>query len=165
MMTNFRSLTAALALSAALAVPAFAQTTNGTAANGASSHATTTNGAMTGSAATAPTASDSAAMGNTGGKAEYTTAGNDVRASKVIGAAVYNDNNQKIGTIDDLLMNGSHDVTQAVLSVGGFLGLDSKLVAVNIDKLQVRPNRIVMAGATKDGLTKMPTYKFNNSAS
>ncbi len=92
------------------------------------------------------------------------TGNNDVRASKVIGAAVYNDHNQKIGTVDELLMGPNHDVTQAVLSVGGFLGMDSKLVAVNIDKLQVKPNRIVMAGATKDGLTKMPTYKFSQAS-
>jgi sporulation protein YlmC with PRC-barrel domain len=94
----------------------------------------------------------------------YLTGDNDVRASKVIGASVYNDHDQKIGTIDELLMDQNHDVTQAVLSVGGFLGVDSKLVAVKIDQLQVKPDRIVMAGATKDGLTKMPTYKFSKSS-
>jgi sporulation protein YlmC with PRC-barrel domain len=94
----------------------------------------------------------------------YTTGNNDVRASKVIGASVYNDHDQKIGTVDELLMNPNHDVTQVVLSVGGFLGVDSKLVAVNINQLQVKPDRIVMAGATKDGLTKMPTYTFAKSS-
>jgi hypothetical protein len=153
-MTTIRSLTAMAALGAVLAMPAFAQTNSGPATN---TPATST-GAMT-----APAASMTGSTAGT--RSDYTTANNDVRASKVIGASVYNDHNEKIGTVDDLLMNRSHDVTQVVLSVGGFIGVDSKLVAVSIDKLQVRPDRIVMAGATKDGLTKMPTYKFANSAS
>jgi sporulation protein YlmC with PRC-barrel domain len=152
-MISFRTMTAVAALGATLAMPALAQTAAGTATNnGASTHATSGTNTPSGDL-----------MTRTGGST-YTTADNDVRASKVIGASVYNDQDQKIGTIDDLLMDSSHDVKQAVLSVGGFLGVDSKLVAVNIDRLQVKPNRIVMAGATKDGLTKMPTYKFANAS-
>jgi sporulation protein YlmC with PRC-barrel domain len=163
-MTSFRSMTAILALSTALAAPAFAQSTT---------NQNTTNPATTGPAmsspATSPTAMGTAPRGtaSTGiaaGGSTYLTGDKDVRASKVIGASVYNDHDQKIGTVDELLMAPNHDVTQVVLSVGGFLGVDSKLVAVNIDRLQVRPDRIVMDGATKDGLTKMPTYKFADAS-
>ncbi len=157
-------MTAAAALSLALAAPAFAQTTT----NGADNPHTMDN--PTGAPATthpdmgttAPASGNATMFGH--GNAIYTTTNNDVRASKVIGASVYNEHDQKIGTVDELLMNRNHDVTEAVLSVGGFLGVDSKLVAVKIDQLQVRPDRIVMAGATKDGLTKMPTYKFAKSS-
>jgi sporulation protein YlmC with PRC-barrel domain len=143
-MTGYRPLAAAAALSLALAAPAFAQSTTST---------------------TNPPAATQAPMTSSTSHSDiYTTGNNDVRASKVIGASVYNDHDQKIGTVDELLMNSSHDVTKVVLSVGGFLGVDSKLVAVNIDQLQVKPDRIVMAGATKDGLTKMPTYKFAKSS-
>jgi len=155
-MTKLRSMAATLVLGALLAVPAMAQTTSATTgtANGPAHPPTP---------ASAPITTNGNAMGNA--RSTYMTADNTVRASKVIGASVYNDHNEKIGTVDELLMNQNHDITQAVLSVGGFLGIDSKLVAVNIDQLQVQPDRIVMAGATKDGLTKMPTYKFANSAS
>lgn len=145
-MTNFRSLTAVAALGAALAVPAFAQTT---APNNAPATPTMHTTAATSTSTTA--------------NSTYMTGDRDVRASKVIGASVYNDHNEKIGTVDELLMDPNHDVTQAVLSVGGFLGVDSKLVAVKIDRLQVKPDRIVMAGATKDGLKNMPTYSFSKS--
>ena len=155
-MTKLRSMAATLVLGALLAVPAMAQTTSATTgtANGPAHPPTP---------ASAPITTNGNEMGNA--RSTYMTADNTVRASKVIGASVYNDHNEKIGTVDELLMNQNHDITQAVLSVGGFLGIDSKLVAVNIDQLQVQPDRIVMAGATKDGLTKMPTYKFANSAS
>jgi len=146
-MNNLRSLTAAIALSAALAAPAFAQTST------APANSTTTGATM---GTTASSTSDTS-------NSTYMTADKDVRASKVIGASVYNDHDQKIGTVDELLMDTNHDVTQAVLSVGGFLGVDSKLVAVKIDRLSVKPDRIVMAGATKDGLTQMPTYTFSKS--
>jgi sporulation protein YlmC with PRC-barrel domain len=156
-MTGYRSLTAAAALTLALAAPAFAQsTTNST------DHATTPP-AMT-QTSPAPAAASSSAMLGSSHSDVYRTSNNDVRASKVIGASVYNDHDQKIGTVDELLMSPKHDVTQVVLSVGGFLGVDSKLVAVNIDQLQVKPDRIVMSGATKDGLTRMPTYKFTKSS-
>jgi hypothetical protein len=151
-MTGYRPLAAAAALSLALAAPAFAQSTT----------STTNPPAATQAPMTSSTASPS--MMGSSHSDTYMTGNNDVRASKVIGASVYNDHDQKIGTVDELLMNSSHDVTKVVLSVGGFLGVDSKLVAVNIDQLQVKPDRIVMAGATKDGLTKMPTYKFAKSS-
>jgi sporulation protein YlmC with PRC-barrel domain len=150
-MIRFRSMAAAAAVSLALAAPAFAQTTNNR-ANTANTMGST------------PTATTSTSMTGSHDSDVYLTGDNDVRASKVIGASVYNDHDQKIGTIDELLMDQNHDVTQAVLSVGGFLGVDSKLVAVKIDQLQVKPDRIVMAGATKDGLTKMPTYSFAKSS-
>jgi sporulation protein YlmC with PRC-barrel domain len=147
-MNNLRSLTAAIALTAALAAPAFAQTSTSPANN---------------PPVASPTANTTASSSSDTSSSTYMTADKDVRASKVIGASVYNDHDQKIGTVDELLMDPNHDVTQAVLSVGGFLGVDSKLVAVKIDRLSVKPDRIVMAGATKDGLTKMPTYTFSKS--
>jgi sporulation protein YlmC with PRC-barrel domain len=144
-MNRIRSITAIVALGAALAAPAFAQMPANTSTAASPAHPA--------GVATSSTANS-----------DYMTADKDVRASKVIGASVYNDHDQKIGTVDELLMDPNHDVKQAVLSVGGFLGVDSKLVAVNIDRLQVKPDRIVMAGATKDGLTKMPTYSFAKSS-
>jgi hypothetical protein len=158
-MIGLRSTTAAAALSLALAAPAFAQTTSSGATHPATMGNASNTPTMTTPATNAP-ASTSGTMSGVRGNDVYLTGDNDVRASKVIGASVYNDHDQKIGTIDDLLMDRNHDVTQAVLSVGGFLGVDSKLVAVKIDQLQVKPDRIVMTGATKDGLTKMPTYRF-----
>jgi hypothetical protein len=44
------------------------------------------------------------------------------RASKVIGVNVYNDNNEKIGDIQELIIDKSGKVDNVVLGVGGFLG-------------------------------------------
>jgi sporulation protein YlmC with PRC-barrel domain len=86
-----------------------------------------------------------------------------MRASKLIGSSVYNDQKQKIGSVDELLVDQNHAVTSVVLSVGGFLGIGSKLVKVPYNELHVAGDEIVMSGATKDQLTQMPSYQFTNA--
>jgi sporulation protein YlmC with PRC-barrel domain len=58
------------------------------------------------------------------------------RASKVVGINVYNDKNEKIGAINDLLMDKSGNIKAAVIGVGGFLGMGEHLVAVSFDKIK-----------------------------
>lgn len=57
------------------------------------------------------------------------------RASKLAGVTVYNDANEKIGDINDVILDRSGKVTNVVLGVGGFLGLGEHNVAVAFDKL------------------------------
>jgi sporulation protein YlmC with PRC-barrel domain len=78
-----------------------------------------------------------------------------MRTSKIVGSSVYNDQNQKIGSVDDLVI-GPDKTLSAVVSVGGFLGIGSKLVEVPFDKLKFgnikssSDNRVVMPGLTKE---------------
>src|SRR6202789_1637131 len=58
------------------------------------------------------------------------------RASKLIGANVYNDANEKIGDINDVILDKSGKVENVVLGVGGFLGMGEHYVAVAYDKLK-----------------------------
>jgi hypothetical protein len=41
------------------------------------------------------------------------------RVSKLIGSAVYNDQNEKVGSVDDLIMKDGNRIVMAVVSVGG----------------------------------------------
>jgi len=85
---------------------------------------------------------------------------NGVRASKLIGAAVYSDQNERIGSVDDLVMTDGNKVTVAVVAVGGFLGLGSKLVAVPFEQMKRDGERMVLAGATKDTLNAAPNFVY-----
>lgn len=58
------------------------------------------------------------------------------RTSKMVGLTVYNDDNQKIGSINDLLMDKGGTIKAAVIGVGGFLGVGERLVAVSFDKIK-----------------------------
>jgi sporulation protein YlmC with PRC-barrel domain len=57
------------------------------------------------------------------------------RASKLAGVNVYNDANEKIGDINDVILDRSGKVANVILGVGGFLGLGEHNVAVAFDKL------------------------------
>jgi hypothetical protein len=84
-----------------------------------------------------------------------------VRAGKIIGASVTNDHNEAVGSIDDLMIADDDKVAVAVISVGGFLGIGSKLVAVPYDQLQRGANgKLVWPGASKQSLQEMPSFTY-----
>lgn len=70
------------------------------------------------------------------------------RASKVVGLSVYNDKNEKIGAIDDLLMDKGGAIKAAVIGVGGFLGMGEHLVAVSFDKMKFSDQPVAYTGAS-----------------
>jgi sporulation protein YlmC with PRC-barrel domain len=87
------------------------------------------------------------------------------RSSKIVGADVYNDQNNSIGTIEDLIVDKDGKITDAVISVGGFLGIGTKLVAVPFDQLKFETqteNNAPANVATNAG--NVPTTAEANSA-
>lgn len=94
-------------------------------------------------------------------KVDPSTLATGYRGSKVIGAAIVNDANEKIGAIDDLIVTSDGKVPYAVLSVGGFLGVGSRYVVVLASDLKVRDNHMVLPGATKESLQDLPEYTYS----
>ena len=104
------------------------------------------------------------------------------QASKLIHMNVYNDQNQKIGDIKELMLDKSGKVADVVIGVGGFLGMGEHDVAVNFDRLkwsdgaattgsgqpasqskntkQNYPDHAVL-NATKDQLKSMPNFDYS----
>jgi sporulation protein YlmC with PRC-barrel domain len=58
------------------------------------------------------------------------------RASKLVGVDVYNDANEKVGDINEVILDKSGKVANVILGVGGFLGMGEHYVAVGFDKLK-----------------------------
>lgn len=82
------------------------------------------------------------------------------RASKIIGAKVYK-GDTSIGQIDDVLVDLDHATAAAViLSVGGFLGIDEKLVAVPVTAIKVGAEAKFTTDLTKDQLANAPAFDF-----
>jgi sporulation protein YlmC with PRC-barrel domain len=69
------------------------------------------------------------------------------RASKLVGLSVYNDKNESLGSINDLLTDKSGNIKAVVIGVGGFLGVGEHLVAVPLDKIKFVNEPVVYAGA------------------
>jgi hypothetical protein len=82
------------------------------------------------------------------------------RASKLIGASVFNESNQKVGKIGDLIIAPDGSISVAVLDVGGFLGVARRHVAIPVEQFSQISPRIVLPGATKDALKQLPEFKY-----
>ncbi|WP_454630801.1 PRC-barrel domain-containing protein [Bradyrhizobium cenepequi] len=115
-----------LAASALLASVAFAQTPS------------TATGDRPSTAATTSTTTPSSFQGNW-------------RASKMAGLNVYNDSNESIGSINDMLMDKSGNIKGVVIGVGGFLGVGEHLVAVPFEKVRFVNEPVAYTGASNTG--------------
>ena len=93
-------------------------------------------------------------------KVDVTHLSTGYRASKINGSPVYNANNERIGTVDDLIVNDDDRVWYAILSVGGFLGVGRHLVAVPYDALQIQDQKLILPQASKDDLKALPEFKY-----
>jgi sporulation protein YlmC with PRC-barrel domain len=80
------------------------------------------------------------------------------RASKLIGRNVYQ-GDTSIGTIEDVLVDLDHGALRAfVLSVGGFLGIGNKLVAVPISQIRLGTEAKFTTELTREQLTNAPAF-------
>ncbi len=142
-------------LASGAALPAFAQTPSvGNATTAPATHETRT----------PPANATSPSQRNT-----VLTDRGDVRASKLIGTAVYNDRDEKIGSVDDLVLGKDNKADDVIVSVGGFLGMGTKLVSVPYIQLKLgdtknasSSNKVVLPGATKESLKTQPEFHYTN---
>jgi len=79
--------------------------------------------------------------------------GSTWRTSKVVGLNVYNDKNENVGSINDLLLDKGGTIKAAVLSVGGFLGMGSHYVAVPYDQLKFSNEPVAYSTSSNTGGT------------
>jgi sporulation protein YlmC with PRC-barrel domain len=81
---------------------------------------------------------------------------------QILGHAVYNDSNERIGSIDDVIVTSDKTVTYAIINAGGFLAVAKHDVAVPVSKLTLVDDRLVLPGATKEALKASPRFEYAN---
>ena len=92
---------------------------------------------------------------------EITTLAHGWSAKKqILGKPVYNDNNERVGDVDDIIITPDKSLSYAILGVGGFLGLGEHLVAIPFNQFNRGDDKYVLAGATKDTLKALPTFTY-----
>ena len=90
----------------------------------------------------------------------------ELRTSQLVGAKVYNNANDNIGSIEDIILKPDGSMDEVVLSVGGFLGMGDKYVAVPFSDLKISRDGSslkIVTLATKDSLKALPDYQFFKS--
>jgi sporulation protein YlmC with PRC-barrel domain len=88
------------------------------------------------------------------------------RSSKLIGLNVYNDQNEKLGDISEILLDKSGKVDGVVIGVGGFLGMGQHDIKVEMSKLKFvdEPVRSSSTSASPGGTTGSATAPANRPA-
>lgn len=96
----------------------------------------------------------------------YTHSGEELRVSRIIGVNVRNNQNESVGEVEDLVMDRQGEVKAAIISVGGFLGIGERWVAVNYDSLNMMPdgnNWRVVLNTTRDQMKTAPEFKYEDT--
>lgn len=94
-----------------------------------------------------------------------TVPSNDDLSSKVVGLDIYNNDGSDIGTIKDIALDPGGRSAVYIVSVGGFLGMGERYVAINPSALQITYNGgenewHVSMNATADQLKAAPEFKY-----
>jgi hypothetical protein len=78
----------------------------------------------------------------------------------ILDKPVYNDTNQKIGVIDDLIVTPDQSVSYAIIGAGGLLGLRKHDVAIPVAQFKDDHGKFILPGATKDALKASPPFEY-----
>src|ERR1700722_877463 len=110
-------------------------------------------------------AQDSKTTGTAPAEAKFATVSKDeMFSSKLKGLNVYNQKDESVGEITDLAIK-NHEVDALILSVGGFLGMGERYVAVSPASVDVRYDTknnkwLASMNTTKDALKDAPEFKY-----
>jgi sporulation protein YlmC with PRC-barrel domain len=78
----------------------------------------------------------------------------------ILGQPVYNDNKERVGTVDDLIVTPEKAISYAIVNAGGFLGLAKHNVAIPVSQFKLVDNKLVLPGATKEALKASPEFQY-----
>ena len=86
------------------------------------------------------------------------------RSSKLIGLNVYNDQNEKLGDINEILLDNTGKVSGVVIGVGGFLGMGEHDIKVDMSKLKFVDEPVRTSSTTTNSTTGAATTTATKSA-
>jgi uncharacterized protein YrrD len=106
------------------------------------------------------------ALADTAAPKFITPQSNDFISSRVVGLDVYDNANHNIGKIQDVVFDPSMTIKGYSLSVGGFLGLGERYVAVDPSSVAVKYDDNdkkwhANMNATSDQLKTAPEFKYS----
>ncbi len=79
---------------------------------------------------------------------------------QVLGAPVYNDLNERIGNVDDIIIAPDKAISYAIVNAGGFLQVTKQDVAVPVSQLKLVEGKLVLPGATRTALKASPEFEY-----
>ena len=79
---------------------------------------------------------------------------------QILGQTVFNDRDERVGSIDDIIIAPDKSVSYAIVNAGGFIGLTKHDVAIPVSQLKLVDSKLALAGATKEALKASPPFEY-----
>lgn len=91
----------------------------------------------------------------------------DKDVHKLIGKDVVNNKGDELGTVENFLISSPENIQYAIISVGGFLGIGDKLVAIPVKNLQLNKDKgnVSLENVTGDELKEAPAFEYQKAKS
>ena len=93
--------------------------------------------------------------------------GSELRVDWVLGSRVYSLSGERIGSIEDLILaEDDGNVNAAIVSVGGFLGIGAKSIALDWSELQIDYDaNVIELDLTREEAEEAEAYAFRDRES
>lgn len=82
---------------------------------------------------------------------------------KILGSEIYNEINEKVGEVKDIIISPDKAVSYVIISSGGFVGLGSHDVAIMMSDLRLTKDKLILPGATKASIQALPNFEYVDS--
>src|SRR5262245_39447168 len=79
---------------------------------------------------------------------------------QILGEPVYSDKQERIGTVEDIIIAPDKKVSYGIVGAGGFLGFDRRDVAIPVHQFKLTEGKLILPGATKETLSQMPPFEY-----
>jgi sporulation protein YlmC with PRC-barrel domain len=81
---------------------------------------------------------------------------------QILGQPVYNNMDERIGAVEDIIVTTDKSVSYAIINAGGFLAVAKHNVAIPVSQFRLSGEKLVLPGATKDALKATPAFEYAN---
>jgi sporulation protein YlmC with PRC-barrel domain len=89
----------------------------------------------------------------------------DMRMSQLIGSDVRNLQNDNVGEVEDVIFDNNRNVRAVIVSVGGFLGMGERHIAIDPSSMVVTRDEDgdvqAVVNTTRDDLKNAPEFRFD----
>jgi sporulation protein YlmC with PRC-barrel domain len=81
---------------------------------------------------------------------------------QILGQTVYNDKDEKVGKVDDIIVAPDKAISYAIVGAGGFLNVGKHDVAIRVNQFKATDGKLILAGASREALKAMPAFEYAN---
>lgn len=79
---------------------------------------------------------------------------------QILGKTLYNEKEETVGTIEDIIIAPDKSVSYAIVGAGGFAGIGKHDVAIPVNQFEQQRGKFILPGATKEMIKAMPEFEY-----